>query len=699
LAGPGRRLVTGSRSALLAAVLATGAAALLLASRPSSRPLVAQPWGEGAPQRREVELERDRREAWTLDAPGRLDWRARIPAGARLRLALAVRPANAGVRIRLKAEGRVLLDEAWGPTETVWRDRNVDLAGFAGRGVRFELTAQGGPASVFLGTPTLLAPPDGPDRPNVILYVVDCLRADHVGAYGYPRPTTPEIDRLARDGVVFESVDACATWTKPSVSCLFTAAWPWVHGARTVDAVLDERLPTLAERFRAQGWTTAAWVANPFVASATFGLTRGFERAFQTIELPPRGNINDLPADAANITRPVVDWLVANRDRRFFLYLHSLDLHEGYRRRPGFAQRFLSPERLGEARQLDLYDNELAYNDHEIGRLLTTLARLGLYDRTLVAITADHGEEFGKHGVLRHGHSLYQAGLHVPLILKLPGSAHRGTRVAGLASNIDIAPTLLELAGLAAPEDSAGRSLVPALSNGAWQGRDLVLAEQVSSREIFYAARGPRYKLIRQLIPRTGEWLFDLRADPGEMHSLLPDVPEAARGLAREVASLVQTGLGGWSVAVSAPPDARTVVNVTTAGTIGDVQHVPIHNLDEVAISADRHRLDFSFVGGNRHLVLRVDPPEGELRVSGSIDGASVPAAEFGVGAQAEAPSSLPVRVLSSDVAVSTAQATLLLAQARPPWRVWYVTPPPEPPKASIDTELEQKLRALGYIR
>src|SRR5262249_16303513 len=151
------------------------------------------------------------------------------------------------------------------------------------------------------------------------------------------------------------------------------------------------------------------------------------------LDKPPRGNINDLPADAADITRQVVPWLKQNADRQFFLYLHSLDLHAEYRRRPPFDRQFLSRERKGDERQIDLYANDVAYNDREIGALVRALRQEGLYDHTILAVTADHGEEFGEHGFTRHGHTLFEALLHVPLVLHVPRLPHPGQRIDLLA--------------------------------------------------------------------------------------------------------------------------------------------------------------------------------------------------------------------------------------------------------------------------
>jgi arylsulfatase A-like enzyme len=658
----------------------------------------------GAPARIEdVEVSRDRRAALVLTSPGRWSLPARIPAEGVLRFALSVQPASAPVEIRigqrsLKASDALvpLLTERW-RGDGGWSERRLAFGSTSGAEAELEISIEGPAATVALGDPEILGRPDA-DKPNVILYVIDCLRADHVGSYGYPRPTTPAIDRLARDGVVFESVHACASWTKPAVGCLFTSLYPVYHGAQTIDDVLDPGNLTLAEAFRSAGYTTAAWVANPFVSANPFGLTRGFGRVVQTLDKPPKVNINDLPADAADITRGVLPWLRENRGQRFFLYLHSLDLHAEYRRRPPFDRVFVSRERTGAERQVDLYDNELAYNDRELGRLVEALKREGLYDRTLVVVTADHGEEFGEHGFTRHGHTLFEALLHVPLVVKLPGSTHAGARIGALSSSLDIAPTLLDAAGLARPASFQGRSLRPSLAGIASPDRRAVFAEQLSPKEVLYAARDERYKYIYQLVPEPGERLFDLSSDPEELHDLLPAIPKAAEGLLTELLEFMQIGQAGLHVSVSsADPAVRFRIEASTGGAFGDVQRFALAAGETLAVAPDRKKLDYSFTAGSltRHLVVRTEPVGAEVRLAVSSAGRPVAVAAGGDGrVRAER----PFVARPAELQVSLTQAAALMKTGDPGVRVWYVAAPAAGRKASIDPELEQKLKALGYI-
>jgi arylsulfatase A-like enzyme len=689
--------------------LLAGCGALFVVAMPPSPPppLAAHPWTPTATAGAasgEVEVARDRRIAWTLRTPGHLALQAAVPPEASLRFAWSVAPADAAVRLRVQREvaGRLetLHEEVWAGGQR-WVERQIDLRRFVGQDVDLELAADGPAAAVSISHPALVGRAAKAPGPSVVLYVVDCLRADHVGAYGYPRPTTPEIDRLARDGLVFESVRACASWTKPAVGCLFTSLYPVFHGAQTVDDVLDSDKPTLAEAFRSRGYATAAWVANPFVAANPFGLTRGFERVVQVIDKPPLVNINDLPADAADITRQVVPWLKQNGDRPFFLYLHSLDLHAEYRRRPPFAQRFVSRERTGDAHQLDLYDNELASNDREIGHLLEALKREGLYDRTIVAITADHGEEFGEHGFTRHGHTLFDSLLQVPLVVKLPASARRGQRIAALAASIDIAPTLLDFAGLPAPQGFQGASLRPAVEGRAEPAHPVVFAEQLSPKEVLYAGTDGRFKYIYQLIPSPKEMLFDLASDPGETRDLLASAPDATRGLKSEVLNFMQLGQAGYHVSVGGgDPKASFRLEATSEAPFGDVQRFALATGETLTISPDRRRLDYSFPSGGvaHHLVLRTEPPGAPVQIGIAKAGHPVAPLDVALGADGRHPDAVPFTATPEALTVSLAQGAELLKPEGAPVKLWFIQAPSTGRKATIDPDLQQKLKALGYI-
>jgi arylsulfatase A-like enzyme len=394
-------------------------------------------------------------------------------------------------------------------------------------------------------------------RANVLVIVIDTLRADRLGAWGAQRPTSPRLDALAAESLLVERAIAQSPWTKPSLASLFTSLHPSQHGAveETTANHLAPSLVTLAECFAAAGYRTGAVSENPHVSSVT-RFDQGFER-MQTL--------NGFRGDRAWVVQSARRWLeerdAQDAERPFFLYVHFLDPHGPYEPGPPWRERFLEgraseqplvregkvgplaegTRALVELAQSDveylraLYDAEIRETDAALESLLAELESRALLEDTLVLLTSDHGEEFLEHGTFKHGYQLYEESLRVPLVLRVPGLGARRERDAAV-QHIDLAPTLLELVGLPVPPAFQGRSLVPLLrgeplaqtaivSETSWRGIDLASAQ-----------RGP-WKLIvdRASGART---LFDLDADPGELQPLDPDAAQHATVVAELQAAL-----------------------------------------------------------------------------------------------------------------------------------------------------------------
>jgi arylsulfatase A-like enzyme len=320
-------------------------------------------------------------------------------------------------------------------------------------------------------------------RPNVLLLVMDTTRADRCSVTGYERPTTPRLDEFAKDGVVFDDLWSPANWTGPAHASLFTGASPLVHGFTGGSrGFLDLRRPVLAERFAAAGYDTACFSNNEFVAPE-YGLTRGFARV-----VPMYHEALDYPT-ARQTHERAAQWAedAAHAGRPFFLFVNDMEPHQPYTPLPDEERLFLrgdpSREEVMAARAVsshetvaidlglahldarrrdilsDLYDAEIRTLDGEIGRLLDRLRADGLLDSTLVVIVGDHGELLGDHGLLGHSTSLYRQVLHVPLVLRHPAWFSGGRVVKDVVRLEDVAPTLLEVCGLAAIEGIDGLSL------------------------------------------------------------------------------------------------------------------------------------------------------------------------------------------------------------------------------------------------
>ncbi len=407
---------------------------------------------------------------------------------------------------------------------------------------------------------------------SVLLVTVDTLRADHLGCYGYRRPTSPHIDRLASEGALFERAVTSLPRTTQSIASILTGRYPKGHGARGLFSTLPAANLTLAEVLKGEGYATAAVVSNLFLRPG-----QGFEQGFEHYENPPGRWDGD---SAIDVTRAALTWLRGRPSGRpFFLWVHYLDPHWTYQPAPPFDRAFdstfdhpftlyedLATGRLTKGqvifanplspRQVEhvvaLYDGEIAQADAAIGQLLDEAAPLAR-GPLLVVLTSDHGESLGEHGYhFAHGEYLYEPGLRVPLLLRLPGRIPAGLRTDALVQNVDVAPTILSLLDIDRLQSVDGHPLLLPAAPGAARavvgaaqvegsalrpapGRALVFAESdfqlIHRANRRYYIPGPagkwsaasdgRYKLIHIPIP-GGETieLYDLETDPGETRNL-----------------------------------------------------------------------------------------------------------------------------------------------------------------------------------
>jgi arylsulfatase len=377
---------------------------------------------------------------------------------------------------------------------------------------------------------------------NVLFVILDAGRARSFGAYGYPRETTPQIDRLAAEGVVFERVYTPAVYTLGAMSSIWTSQYPDRHHS---EVSFSARLPkdrlTLAELLSAQGVHTAGFVANA-VAGRLFGFDRGFSEFHEVFRtLGSRGDVfrQVLPA-----------WLRENRDRRFFAYVHFREPHFPYDPEPPFDTRFGPEGPIPKALRRDsaffqdvnqgrrafseqerehlvrLYDGNLAFADQEVGAIVRALGQEGLLERTVVIVAADHGEELQEHGWIGHNVQVFEPAVRVPLIIRFPkGTGPAGRRVPALSDLLDVAPTIADVFGVygrgGSDREFQGRSLLP-VALGA-PGKPAVLSRSVWDRPR-YALRDERFKFFYDT--RTGEErLYDLDSDAGESRDVASEEP------------------------------------------------------------------------------------------------------------------------------------------------------------------------------
>jgi arylsulfatase A-like enzyme len=396
------------------------------------------------------------------------------------------------------------------------------------------------------------AAPAAPAAKNLVLVSIDTLRADRLGTYGHTRPTSPLLDTLAAQGVVFEDASSTAPWTLPAHLSLLTGLYPAGHGVRTHRHRLPDDVPTLSSVLAASGFECAAFV-NAFFLGDRFGYARGFQ---------PYRYIAESHARRGQTTRVVeqaTSWLRRSSAARRFLFVHLFDVHSDYKSRRRYedmftrrdASRFdgdtvviwmgirgdfeFGPEDLEHLK--GLYDASIRQLDDQLAPLFVHLQKSGAMQDTLVVVTSDHGEEFLDHGGMMHGGTHYRELLHVPLILIGPGLP-AGMRIAAPVSLVDVMPTALDLLGVEAPPGIDGRSLRPLWEDGEESDGRLLLAE-TGPMEID-ALRSVRRGDLKLIVDsRTGsKQLFDLAGDPGETRDLAAERKDEVRELSERLEEL-----------------------------------------------------------------------------------------------------------------------------------------------------------------
>lgn len=386
--------------------------------------------------------------------------------------------------------------------------------------------------------------PSGPSAPpNVVLVVIDTLRADHLGSYGHTRAQTPRLDEFAARGTRFRMARATSSWTLPSTASILNGRYPAEHGAERMTLTLNEKQLMMAEMLTAAGYDTAGFSANAAVVTPASGFAQGFAR-FDVLERrgdqsgpdpvwPSSGQKPAAPdATADVVTDAALGWVSSRgaASRPYFLYVHYFDPHASYSPPRAYAERFgvrpddplrgpeqalvmlkktLSAPELATLRAL--YDAEIAFLDREVGRLLDGLG-FGRTRDTVFVITADHGEEFGEHGHMQHTKTLYEEVLHVPLLIG-GGDLLGGQVVDVPVSLVSIFPTIAELARVVPPSGLPGHSLLPLL-RGAALAPETVFADLPSGAVHRAAVVDGSWKLV--LDHHFAPVLYDLATDAGE---------------------------------------------------------------------------------------------------------------------------------------------------------------------------------------
>lgn len=529
----------------------------------------------------------------------------KIERGAHLQFATALKAPKSTV-VPTRAQFRVSLELAAGASVLIhqsqlmqsetdsdlgWNDVEVDLSPYAGQTGRliFESSRAGVVADVpsalalpLISEPVVVSLLPREQRRNVVLVSIDTLRADHVGAYGYPRATSPLIDRLAAQGTA--CLETFAIWPETSAShmTMFTSLYPSVHGVgitRFGVRAAPPWLPRLAEVLGRHGYVTAGFTEDGLLAHAA-----GFSQGFVTYRefLKPKTFVS-AAAVADKVFGAGARWLREHRDDVFFLFLHTYQVHE--RAAPGdfyaalrnqFKDDAVPAVNAKAAEQMRAYDAAIRYTDEALVGVIRTLEELHLADKTLVIVTSDHGEEFGTHDAYGHGSNLFDFALRVPLVLWSPGFIPEGKQVRGQVGLIDLMPTVLELLALPPLPEAQGVSFARA-----------VLADSAPvSRPLFFelanelrAARYPDYKVIWKPGDNDSADYYDLQQDPDEAQRRDGAAPRVAQAVAllrqHDLESTayrdqLAAAAGGASVSAVIPVDAATLDHMRALG-----YHVP----------------------------------------------------------------------------------------------------------------------------
>lgn len=488
------------------------------------------------------------RPALVAATPQRWTYRFHVPGAApKLGLAWGARLAGTPLSLLVRADGDLppLRDELSGEAAT-WQEKVVDLSAFAGQDVELTLsTGDAWPQGQVAGVAELAlysdAPQDGARAPaapqthakNVLIYLIDTMRYDKFSFYNDKTTVaTPNIDAFAQDATIFDHAYDNENWTKPSCATILSGLYPDTHKTKEDSSKLPERVVTISEHLRAQGFKTGSFIANGYVSNA-FGFDQGWD--FYTNYIREYKN-----TDVDRVVKDALGWIDKQKDTRFFAYVHTIDPHVPYSPPREWREKYwdkpyngpiraqstgdqLAKIKDGSMKLSDvdkkyleaLYNGEVAFNDHHFGEMIQGLKDRGLYEDTVIILVADHGEEFWDHGAVGHGHSLYEEMIHAPMILRYPNKVPTGRRVSHVVQMVDVAPTLYDAAGVAPNAEVEGVSFLPVV-DGIGEPRPYLAAS-----DFLYGFKSFRAGRHKWITGGRGGKVFDVIADRNEKKDLL----------------------------------------------------------------------------------------------------------------------------------------------------------------------------------
>lgn len=572
--------------------------------------------------------------------------------------------------------------------------------------------------------------------PNVLIIAVDSLRPDHLGCYGYGRPTSSEIDALASHGVLLENVISQASWTTPSFGTVLTALYPSQHGALTIENMLAPAVPTLATILKATGYATCGIVNAPALGKG-YGFDRGFD-LYDVADAETR--------DAGATTGDALAWIDLHRAGPFFLFLHYFDVHLPYAPPAPFDRLFdqaydgpmgsrFDPETYAPTRAdllammrawpaaewnhvVSLYDGEIAFTDRAVGALLDGLEERGVLENTLVVFLSDHGQEFFEHGAYGHGHSLYGEVLRVPLVFSFPGKIPEGRRVREQVRLLDVMPTILDVVGVEPGSHIEGSSLLPLITGvgsvraapGAVLPPEVAFSEAVRLGGEKKSLTAPAAKAIHDV--DSGETLvFDLEADPGEAKALSDAGASRLRPFVATMFEAIFDMTETWHIEIDGGGLAHNFGIAATPGRgvldgeiylaraiTGDGGIRPIGVPGPAATGS--HGLDIKnlTVSDRLQLAFKATPRKFPVNFEFTVDGKAAQAITY-LGEGLVNPDGMPFAQMPGRPSCKSRGEPA--TRPHPPYiLVWLGgTPVGDETSANLSDQAKQQLRALGYLQ
>lgn len=575
----------------------------------------------------------------------------------------------------------------------------------------------------------------------VILIFMDAVRPDHMGCYGYERNTSPRIDALAREGALFEDAVSQAPWTLSSLATVMSSTFPSQHGARRKEGrnvTMKTGENTFVEILAAEGYRTCA-MSTAQLYTPALGLERGFGESYVI------GGADDVleKVAALELGGAAITWLRRHKADKCFLVIHHYDTHYPYKASAACINRFdpdyngeyrlrfgdsslriLKKARVGRLSEIGLsgrdiehvkalYDCEIVRTDASIGHLIDSLETWDCLGRSMIIITADHGEEFLEHGSVDHGQTVYDESIRVPLVIFAPYIVGAGVKIPDQVGLIDLGPTILQAAGIDIPTEYEGRSLMPLMSSRfEASGSDLrpcgipyscYVAEALAHRPERKALRCPPYKLIIDPFLGTAE-LYHLGEDPHETVNLASSRPD----LVEQMRDILLTAMesyypGGWGVVWRGSRPGGTIEgSVVTEGELIEAVAHNIHpdvdpEIDKLVTSRDRRSISFGSVLGTgwEGIEMRMAKPAKagfDIQISGAEE------MSVQVGSQL-LQKSFPVALEPAEARVGRRDLGRIFSDTSADLVIFWIDPGSEP--GALDKkqeELRRKLKAIGYI-